>query len=126
MNVPEDLKYTKGHEWVRITENRATVGITDFAQSELGDIVFIELPIPGSRFAVGDSLAVLESIKTVANIYSPVVGTVIKINEGLRNDPSPVNTDPYGEAWVAVFELADGEEIPGLMTADEYRQLITE
>jgi glycine cleavage system H protein len=126
MNIPQNLMYTKEHEWVKIEGNKVTVGITDFAQNELGDIVFVELPSPEDEFETGDSFAVLESVKAAADVYSPLTGTVIEINDSLEEDPALVNTDPYGEGWLAVFELDEGEEISGLMTADQYQQFVAE
>lgn len=126
MNISQNLMYTKEHEWVKIEGNKVTVGITDFAQNELGDIVFVELPSPEDEFETGDSFAVLESVKAAADVYSPLTGTVIEINDSLEEDPALVNTDPYGEGWLAVFELDEGEEISGLMTADQYQQFVAE
>lgn len=125
MNIPQELKFTKEHEWVKIEGNRVTVGITDHAQHQLGDIVFVELPAAGDEFGEGDSFAVLESVKAAADVYSPLSGTVVEANAGLEDDPALVNSDPYGEGWLAVFELS-GKEIAGLMTAEEYQQFLAE
>lgn len=125
MNIPQELKFTKEHEWVKIEGNRVTVGITDHAQHQLGDIVFVELPAAGDEFGEGDSFAVLESVKAAADVYSPLAGTVVEANEGLEDDPALVNSDPYGDGWLAVFELS-GNEISGLMTAEEYQQFLAE
>lgn len=126
MKVPEDLKYTREHEWVKIEGKRAKVGITDFAQKQLGDLVFIELPEVDETFAVGDAFAVLESVKAAADVYAPLPGTVVAVNEDLEDDPSLVNNDPYGEGWLAVIELAEGADLDDLMGADEYQQFAAE
>ncbi|HOB35203.1 MAG: glycine cleavage system protein GcvH [Firmicutes bacterium] len=126
MNIPQDLKYTKEHEWIRVEGNRVTVGITDYAQDQLGDIVFVELPAVGDEVESGDGFAVLESVKAAADVYAPVSGTVVEVNEDLEDDPALVNTDPYGQGWLAVFELAEGEDLSELMTAEEYQQFLAE
>lgn len=126
MNIPQELKYTKEHEWVQIEGNTVKVGVTDYAQQQLGDIVFVELPAPDDEFGLGDSFAVLESVKAAADVYSPLTGTVVEANEALEDDPGLVNSDPYGEGFLVIFELAEGEEIPGLMTAEEYQQFVAE
>ncbi|MDD3074437.1 MAG: glycine cleavage system protein GcvH [Eubacteriales bacterium] len=126
MKIPQDLKYTRDHEWVKIEGNLVKVGITDFAQHELGDIVFVELPELEEEFAEGDAFAVLESVKAAADVYAPLAGVVVEINEELEDDPSLVNSDPYGNGWLAVFELAEDEEISGLMDAAEYQQFAAE
>ena len=126
MKIPQDLKYTRDHEWVKIEDNLVKVGITDFAQHELGDIVFVELPELEEEFAEGDAFAVLESVKAAADVYAPLAGVVVEINEELEDDPSLVNSDPYGNGWLAVFELAEDKEISGLMDAAEYQQFAAE
>lgn len=126
MKIPKDLKYTRDHEWVKIDGNLVKVGITDFAQHELGDIVYVELPEPEEEFAEGDAFAVLESVKAAADVYAPLAGVVVEINEELEVDPSLVNTDPYGDGWLAVFELDEDAEISGLMDAAEYEQFAAE
>ncbi len=126
MKIPQDLKYTRDHEWVKIEGHLVKVGITDFAQHELGDIVFVELPELEEEFAEGDAFAVLESVKAAADVYAPLAGVVVEINEELEDDPSLVNSDPYGNGWLAVFELAEDEEISGLMDAAEYQQFAAE
>lgn len=125
MNIPSNLMYTKDHEWVKIKGSKVTVGITDFAQHQLGDIVFVELPGVGDEFGEGDSLAVLESVKAAADVYSPLAGSVLEVNEALEDDPALVNNDPYGDGWLAVLDLADAE-VSGLMTAEEYQQFVAE
>jgi glycine cleavage system H protein len=126
MKIPQDLKYTRDHEWVKIEGNLVKVGITDFAQHELGDIVFVELPELEEEFAEGDAFAVLESVKAAADVYAPLAGVVVEINEELEDDPSLVNSDPYGNGWLAVFELDEDAEIAGLMDAAEYQQFAAE
>jgi len=126
MKIPQDLKYTRDHEWVKIDGNLVKVGITDFAQHELGDIVFVELPEPEEEFAEGDAFAVLESVKAAADVYAPLTGVIVEINAELEDDPSLVNTDPYGDGWLAVFELDEDAEIAGLMDAAEYKQFAAE
>ena len=126
MKVPEDLKYTQDHEWVKLEGNLARVGITDFAQKELGDLVFVELPESEEEYAEGDAFAVLESVKAAADVYAPLAGVVVEINEELEDDPSLVNTDPYGEGWLAVFELDEGADLSGLMDAAAYQVFAVE
>lgn len=126
MKFPDSLKYTKEHEWVKVEGNRVTMGITDFAQDQLGDIVFVELPDVDDEVGSGDSIIVLESVKAAADVYAPVAGTIIEVNDGLEDDPGLVNTDPYGEGWLVAIELADGEGLSGLLTAEEYQQFVAE
>jgi len=126
MNIPENLRYTKDHEWVRLEGNKAVVGITDFAQNELGDVVFVELPVIGKKLAAHDNLAVIESVKAVSDIFAPVVGTVSKVNEVLTDSPETVNQDPYGGGWIAELEMADSSAVDGLLSAAEYEALIKE
>lgn len=126
MKIPQNLNYTRDHEWVKIEGNLVKVGITDFAQHELGEIVFVELPELEEEFAEGDAFAVLESVKAAADVYAPLAGVVVEINEELEDDPSLVNTDPYGDGWLAVFELDENTEIAGLMDAAEYQQFAAE
>ncbi|SDF35854.1 glycine cleavage system protein GcvH [Sporolituus thermophilus] len=123
MNIPQELKYTKDHEWVRVEGTRAVVGITDYAQHELGDIVFIEVPAVGKQVKAHGNLSVVESVKAVSDIYAPVSGTVVEVNEALNDRPEVVNQDPYGEGWLAVIELEDASELEGLLSADAYRAL---
>lgn len=126
MNIPQDLKYTKEHEWVRIQGNKVTVGVTDYAQQQLGDIVFVEIPQVDDEVETGDSFAVLESVKAAADVYSPLNGVVVETNEALEDDPALINTDPYGDGWLAVFEIAEDQEIDGLMNAEEYAAFLEE
>ena len=126
MKLPEDLLYTESHEWVRSESGRATVGITDFAQAELKDIVYVEMPEIGSKFKKGDSLGVVESVKTVADLYSPVSGKVVETNTELKNHPQYVNEDPYGKGWIVKMELDDKEELKSLLTAKAYQGTLPE
>ena len=122
MSIPSDLRYSRDHEWVRIDGNRAFIGVTDFAQHQLGDIVFVELPVVGQEVALGDSFAVIESVKAAADIYAPLSGTIVDINGTLEESPESVNKDPYG-SWVIVLELSVPEQINKLLTAEQYESL---
>ena len=126
MTVPDNLRFTKDHEWVRIEGNKAIVGITDFAQSELGDVVFVELPVIGKKLAVNENLAVIESVKAVSDIFAPVAGTVIKANEVLSDAPETVNQDPYAKGWIAEIEMTDPAVAGSLLSASEYEAMIKE
>ncbi|NLJ67307.1 MAG: glycine cleavage system protein GcvH [Clostridiales bacterium] len=121
----EGLKYAKGHEWVRMEGNRAYIGITDFAQDELGDIVFIELPEVGTDVEVEDILGSIESVKAASDIYAPVSGTVVEVNEELEGSPELVNEEPF-ESWIAVIEVNDTGELDDLMDADAYEKFCEE
>lgn len=120
MNVPADLKYSEEHEWAKVEGNRVTVGITDFAQHELGDIVFVELPAVGDSLEFGEPFGSVESVKTVSELYAPVSGKVVAINEALVDAPEKVNEAPYGDGWMVVVELSDASELDQLWTADKY------
>jgi glycine cleavage system H protein len=120
MQFPTDLKYSKEHEWVRLEGRRAVVGITDFAQSQLGDIVFVELPAVGAAITAGKRFSVVESVKAVSDIFAPLNGTVVEINEALNDAPETVNRDPYGDGWIAVVEMAEGTSLEGLMDSEAY------
>jgi len=125
MNVPTDLLYTSDHEWVGIVGNVATIGITDFAQGELGDIVFVEFPELSSTVEKGQSAGSIEAVKTVADLYMPISGTVIAVNENLDNNPEAVNDTPYGDGWMVKIEIANQDEISDLLTATAYDDLIS-
>ena len=125
MNVPNDLLYTSDHEWVSVEGNVATVGITDFAQSELGDIVFVEFPELNSTVEKGQSTGSIEAVKTVADFYMPIPGTVIAVNENLDNNPEAVNDTPYGDGWMVKIEVVNQDEISDLLTATAYDDLIS-
>ena len=122
--IPADLRYLDSHEWVRTTDGSATIGISDFAQDELGDVVFVELPAEGDEISAGDDFAVVESIKAVSDIYAPVSGTVTAVNETLLDEPELINEDPYGEGWLVEVELADEGELEDLLDADAYAEQI--
>lgn len=124
MKVPETLKYTKDHEWVKIENDIAIVGITDFAQQQLTDIVYIELPEKGKVVEQSEQLAVIESVKSVSDVFAPISGEVIEVNEKLNNNPEKINQDPYGEGWIAKIKIKDREEVKQLMSAEEYKKLI--
>lgn len=126
MNVPADLKYTKEHEWVRVDGNTATIGITDWAQSELGDIVFVELPQVGIDVAQMGAFGTIEAVKAVSELYSPVTGKVVQINEVLENDPMAINRDPYGEGWMIKVEIPDTDQIEELLDPGVYTKLVEE
>lgn len=124
MNIPADLKYTKEHEWVKIDGNIATIGITDYAQGELGDIVFVELPDIGAGVKQMDSFGTIEAVKAVSDMYSPVTGKVVEINSALDDDPMVINQDPYGDGWMLKVELSDPSEIEQLLDASGYKGII--
>lgn len=119
--ILDELYYTKEHIWVKIENNVATIGITDYAQSQLGDVVFIELPEVEREVESGEVIATVESIKAVSEIYAPLTGKIISINEDLANEPSILNSDPYGDGWICDIQMKDLTEIEDLMTADDYR-----
>jgi glycine cleavage system H protein len=120
MANPDDLSYSKEHEWVRVDGSRATIGITSFAANELGDIVFVELPEPGASLSQFGTFGVVESVKAVSDLYAPVSGEVVEVNEALRDAPELLNSDPFGEGWIAKVELADPAELDNLMDAAAY------
>ncbi len=122
MNVPAELRYTSEHEWVHLDGNRARVGITDYAQDALGDVVFVQLPELGSTVEAGAAMGEIESTKSVSEIYAPLAGRVVEVNLALDDSPQAVNDDPYGEGWIAVLEIA--EEAEQLLDAEAYRALI--
>jgi glycine cleavage system H protein len=124
MNVPEDLLYTEEHEWIFIEEDTATVGITDFAQQELGDVVYVELPEEGQTFDAGASFGSVESVKAVSEIYSPLSGSVVEINELLADSPEIVNEDPYGDGWMIRFQITNSKEVGELLLASDYREYL--
>ena len=126
MKLPEDLLYTESHEWVRVEGGHATLGITDFAQGQLKDIVFVEMPEIGLKFKKGESMGVVESVKTVADLYSPVTGKVVETNVTLKDHPQFVNEDPYGKGWVVRMELGDREELKGFLSAKDYQGTLPE
>ena len=124
MNIPQDLKYTKEHEWVLLDDGVAVVGITDFAQSELGDIVFVELPSIGLNLKVMEPFGSVESVKSVSDLYSPVSGVVADVNTRLTSNPDLVNSDPFGEGWMVRIEPSEMSDLDQLLTAEEYADYI--
>ena len=123
---PPELLYTKEHEWIRVDESIGTIGITDHAQSELGDIVFVELPKSGDAVTAKESFGTVESVKAVSEIFSPVTGEVTAVNAKLQNNPELINSDPHGDAWLIQVRLADRRETESLMSADEYEKYLQE
>lgn len=129
--IPQDLKYTDEHEWVRLTNGVAEVGITHFAQDQLGDIVFVELPEKGAKLTAGQTFGVVESVKTVSDLYAPVTGEVVEVNPELLNEadafkPELVNDDPYGKGWMLRLKLDDPSQVDGLLDADAYKRITEE
>ena len=126
MEFPANLRYTKEHEWARQEGNRVVVGITDYAQKELGDVVFVELPEVGATIAVMDTFGVVESVKAVSDLYAPVSGTIVEANTILEDQPELVNASPYGQGWMAVIEATHIEELQQLLTASEYQAYVVQ
>jgi len=126
MNFPKDLKYTKDHEWIKIEGNVGKIGITDFAQKELGDIVYIEVESEGFEVEKGESFGTIEAVKTVSDLFMPVSGKILEFNEALEGEPELVNTDPYGNGWILKIELKEGVSVDGLLSAEDYQELIAE
>ena len=124
MKIPEDLRYSKEHEWVRLGGDVATIGITDYAQGELGDIVFVEVDTIGDTVATEEVFGTIEAVKTVSDMFSPLAGEVLEFNERLEDDPELVNTDPYNEGWIVKFKVSDASEVEGLLSAADYAALI--
>lgn len=123
---PDDCLYNESDEWVRVDGVTARVGITDYAQSELSDIVFVEMPEPGLQVETGDAFGVVESVKAVSDLYAPLAGEIHEVNAGLEENPEWVNEDPYGEGWIIGMQLEDVEQVDKLMTADQYRKYVEE
>ena len=122
MNIPADLKYTQDHEWIKVENDIATVGITDFAQGELGDIVFVEIETEGETLDKEEVFGTVEAVKTVSDLFMPISGEIIEINEGLQDAPETVNNDPYGEGWMIKIKIADTADIDNLLSADAYKE----
>ncbi|NNC44804.1 MAG: glycine cleavage system protein GcvH [Winogradskyella sp.] len=125
MNIPSELKYTKDHEWVKIEGDTATVGITDFAQGELGDIVYVEVETVDETLDAEEVFGTVEAVKTVSDLFLPLSGEIIEFNESLENEPEKVNSDPYGEGWMIKLKISDASQIDDLMSADDYKTLIS-
>lgn len=124
MNFPADLLYTKDHEWVKMDGDVATIGVTDFAQSELGDIVYVEIETVGKTLHAHEVFGTVEAVKTVSDLFLPVAGTVLEVNPALNNQPELVNSDPYGEGWMIKMKVSDSAELVGLMKADAYQATV--
>ena len=124
VNVPDDLRYSPDHEWVRVEEGRARLGITDHAQDALGDVVFVQLPSVGSTVTAGSTISEVESTKSVSEVYVPLTGTVVAVNDELGDAPERLNEDPYGQGWICVIDMADPTELDRLLDAEGYRRLV--
>ena len=124
MNLPENIKYTEDHEWAKLEDNILTIGITDFAQSELGDIIFVEFPDLNIKVSTKDSIGTLEAVKTVADIYSPISGEIIELNNQLEDNPELINEDPYNQGWILKIRMDDEGEYNSLLTNNQYQDLI--
>lgn len=124
MNIPANLKYSNDHEWVRVEGNEAFVGITDFAQGQLGDIVFVDVPTVGESLGQNEVFGSIEAVKTVSDAFLPVSGEILEFNEALENDPALVNKDPYGEGWIIKINMANPAEVDTLLSADDYAKLV--
>ena len=124
MNIPEELKYTEEHEWVKIEDNIATIGITDFAQGELGDIVYLEIDSLDSEISLNEVFGTVEAVKTVSDLFMPVGGKVIEMNSTLEDKPELVNDDPYGEGWIIKIDISDLSEVDNLLSPEEYKNMI--
>ncbi|MBP00168.1 MAG: glycine cleavage system protein H [Candidatus Marinimicrobia bacterium] len=124
MNTPNDIKYTKEHEWVSLDGETATIGITDYAQSQLGDIVFVEFPDINSEINQNETFGVIEAVKTVADLFAPVSGEIIEVNSSLEDSPNFINSDPYGSGWIIKIKINDSNEYNGLMSSDDYEEHI--
>jgi glycine cleavage system H protein len=125
MNIPAELKYTKDHEWAKVEGDLVTIGITDYAQGELGDVVFVEMPEVGGEVAKDDAFGTIEAVKAVADLFSPLSGEVIEINEALEDAPETINSDPYGAGWIIKVKVADASELDDLMDAAAYEKHIS-
>ncbi|MGS0748258.1 glycine cleavage system protein GcvH [Halpernia sp. GG3] len=124
MTIPEELKYTKDHEWVKIENNVATIGITDFAQGELGDIVFVDVDSVDDELNAGDVFGSVEAVKTVSDLFLPLSGKILEFNSDLEGEPELLNSDPYGKGWIVKVELSDGGSEGELLTSDEYKEIV--
>ena len=125
MNIPENLKYTKDHEWLKVEDNLATIGITEFAQGELGDIVFVEVDTEGESLDMEEVFGTIEAVKTVSDLFMPITGEVTEFNETLEDEPDLINSSPYDKGWIVKVEISDLSELDNLLSADEYKNLIS-
>ena len=125
MNFPDNLRYTKDHEWIRLEGDEAIVGITDFAQHELGDIVYVEIETVGQQLKAGEVFGTVEAVKTVSDLYLPIDGTITEVNPNLNSNPELVNSDPYGEGWMAKVKLSNAANVESLMNAEAYQSLVS-
>ena len=124
MEFPQDLKYSKEHEWIKVEGNTVTIGITDYAQDSLGDVVYVELPNEGAAMVQGETFGVIESVKAVSDLYSPVSGNIIEVNDSIIDNPDVVNEEPYGDAWMLKVELTSADELNELLSSDDYQQYV--
>jgi len=124
MNFPAELKYTKDHEWIRVEGDEATIGITEFAQRELGDIVFVDIPTIGEEVAANEVFGNIEAVKTVSDLFMPVTSTVLSVNEKLEDSPELVNSDPYGDGWIVKVKISDAAQLETLLSAEAYQELV--
>jgi len=124
MNIPSQLKYTEDHEWIKVTGDTALIGVTEYAQQQLGDIVFVEIETLGETIAKGETFGTIEAVKTVSDLFMPVTGEIIEVNEKLEGAPESVNNDPYGDGWMIKIKIKDASELNGLLSADAYEETI--
>jgi len=124
MNIPAELKYTQDHEWIRVEGDTAVVGVTDYAQGELGDVVFVEIETEGEELDKGETFGTVEAVKTVSDLFMPVGGEVAEVNEALEDEPELVNKDPYGDGWMVKIKIGDKSELEDLLSADDYKKMI--
>ena len=124
MNIPDNLKFTKDHEWVKVDGKTGTVGVTDYAQGELGDVIYIDIPSHDAEVKQGDSFGTIEAVKTVSDIFAPVSGKIVEVNTSINDNPASVNKDPYGDGWIVKIELSDPNELNNLLTAKAYKELV--
>lgn len=124
MSIPEALRYSSDHEWISVEGSKIRMGITDYAQDALGDVVYVQVPTVGASVAAGDTMSEVESTKSVSDIYAPVTGTIVAVNDALADQPETINSDPYGAGWICEIELADPSQLDGLLDASGYRALV--
>jgi len=124
MNIPADLKYTKDHEWVKVEGNMGTVGVTDYAQGELGDIIYVDVTTVGSDVAMGDTFGTIEAVKTVSDMYAPVSGKIAEFNSAVNDNPASVNQDPYGAGWLVKIEISNMGDLDSLLSPEDYKNLV--